>query len=195
MFTFSLFVISGVAIATLTVSKRIEEKKKQTPIVLRAVSKGDERVRALHHHALHQYSHGKDKFAFWFKKQLPLKLKSFWNRFQAYARERSTEYLGDVRGSRLLKKSDGISEFFKSVSEIEKGVGEINESLPQGFHIEEVSEKPIEVTESRVETITTNITEEKPVYIIAEPEVAPAPKKKRTYKPRMRKLAVVEVLD
>lgn len=129
MLPFSIFILSGVGIVTLTVAKRLEEKKRHQTLVLRAVSRGDERMREIHHKALHHYSHSKDRFAFWFKKQLPLKLRSFWNRFQVYIGQKSVEYLGDVRNSRLLKKSDGISEFFKNISEIEKGAGEINESL------------------------------------------------------------------
>ncbi len=173
MFTFTLFVISGAIILTLTLSKRIEEKEKRTPIILRAISKGDESVRSLHHEALHQYTHGKDKFAFWFKKQLPLKLKGFWNRVKIYTRERSNEYMRDMRSSKLLKKSDGISEFFKSISEIEKGTGEINESWP---------------TENEVVPITPSIT---PSQTIPSKVV----KKKRVYKPRVKKLSVIEMPD
>ena len=202
MFTFSLFVLSGAIIATLAVSKRIEEKKKRTPIVLRAVSKGDERVREMHHELLHQYSRVKDKSAFWVKKQLPLKMKSTLNKLRAYVRERSEAYLGDVRGTRLLNRPDGISEFFKSISELEKGTGEINETLPaeitEHFHIENAP-KPIEVTETRIETIISSNTEEKPVHVVTAIEPAPAPamtaRKKRAYRPRTRKLAVVQVSD
>ncbi len=129
MLPFSIFILSGVGIVTLTVAKRLEEKRRAQTIVLRAVSKGDERMRDIHHKALHHYSYSKEKFAFWFKKQLPLKLKSLWHKVQLYVREKSVEYLGDVRNSRLLKKSDGISEFFKNISEIEKGGGEINDEV------------------------------------------------------------------
>ena len=34
-----------------------------------------------------------------------------------------------MRDSRLIKRSDGISEFFKNMSEIEKGNGEIHKDL------------------------------------------------------------------
>ncbi len=202
MFTFALFVSSGAILATLAVAKRIEEKKKRTPLVLKAVSKGDERVREMHQELLHQYSRVKDKSAFWMKKQLPMKTRSLVNKLQAYAKERSEEYLGDVRGSRLLKKPDGISEFFKSISDIEKGGGEINESLPpeiiEHFHIE-TAERPIEVTETRVETVISRDVEEKPVHTVSAvepvPAIAVAPKRKRTYKPRVKKLAIVQVAD
>ena len=42
-------------------------------------------------------------------------------------REQQGIYLGSMRDSRLLKKSDGISEFFRTMSTVEKGAGEIDE--------------------------------------------------------------------
>lgn len=129
MLPFSIFILSGVGIVTLTISKRLEERRKTSVFLLKAVSRGDERVREIHHKALHHYFHGKDRFAFWFKKQMPLKLRSLWNRFRTHMQEKSVTYLGDVRNSRLLKKPDGISEFFKNISEIEKGAGEINDEV------------------------------------------------------------------
>ncbi len=203
MVTFALFILSGTIIAVLAIAKRMEEKRRQTPLVLRAVSHGDERIRKFHHEALFQYSQAKDKSAFYLKKQLPLKLKSLINKLNAYAKEKGVEYFGDMRGARLLKKPDGISEFFKNISEIEKGTGEINESLPpelqEDFQVE-TAEKPIEVTETRVETIVSTDIEEKPVHLVTELEPAPAaatakPKRKRAYRPRVRKLAVLEVAE
>ena len=129
MLSFTIFILSGVGIATLTYAKRREEKHRTQTMVLRAVSRGDEHVCDLHHQALHHYSYTKEKFSFWMTKQLPLKLKNLWNKLQAYLKEKSLEYLGDVRNSRLLKKSDGISEFFKNISEVEKGGGEINDEV------------------------------------------------------------------
>lgn len=137
MFAFSLFFFSGAVLVTLTVAKRLEEKKRRSNVVLRAVSTGDERMRRLHHEALHAYSDGKDKFSFWFKKQLPLKAKSLANKSLSYLHSTATKHFGDIRNSRLLKKSDGLSEFFKNISEIEKGGGEINEVYE---HKEEVAE-------------------------------------------------------
>ena len=56
-----------------------------------------------------------------------MRLKNLLNKFVAKISEQTEKYMGDIRDSRLLKKSDGISEFFKSMSSIEKGVGEIND--------------------------------------------------------------------
>lgn len=204
MLPFALFIISGAVIAALALAKRIEEKRKRTPFILRAVSQGDERIRELHQEALRQYALAKNKSAFFLKKQLPLKLKSLAHKLQAYLKERGEDYFGDVRNSRLLKRPDGISEFFKSISEVEKGGGEINDTLPEelqrDFHIETTAEKPVEVTETKIETVVTTEVEERPVHIVTAVEPAPEPKivkprKKRVYKPRAKKLAVVEVLD
>ncbi len=131
MITFSLFIFSGAAIATLTLAKRREEKRKQPVLILRAISRGDERVRGYHHWALDWYTLGKDQAGFWFKKQLTLKAKSLWNRFISWNKGMVSQYMGDMRDARLLKRSEGISEFFKSISEVEKGLGEINETLDE----------------------------------------------------------------
>ncbi len=176
MLPFSIFILSGAGIVTLTVSKRLEEKKKQPTLVLRAVSRGDERVREIHHQALHHYSHSKDRFSFWFKKQMPLKLKSFWNRFLAYMQNKSVRYLGDVRNSRLLKKSDGISEFFKNISEVEKGGGEINDEV---YTIE-----PIAAPEPVITMTVEPVAHTTPIQ-----KKSRAPRKKRTVR-----LTVVEEL-
>jgi hypothetical protein len=209
MLSFALFLLSGIAIVALTLSKRVEERKKTKVFILRAVSRADERVREFHHEALHFYSEGKDRFSFWAQKQLPMKLKSLYNRFQAYAEEKSIEYLGDVRNSRLIKRSDGISEFFKNISDIEKGTGEINEVLPEemqhDFYVE-TAPKPIEVTETRVETVITTTVEEEPVHIVSEVVEAPvtiSPKlhkqkkaaapKKRPAAPRKKRVKVLEI--
>lgn len=196
MVTFVLFSISGVAIVAITLAKRVEERKKTTVFILRLISLGDERLRSLNHEALRQYSHGKEKFGFWVKKQLPLKLKSLWNRFEAYAREKSVKYLGDVRDSRLLKRPDGISEFFKNISEIEKGGGEINETLEtlsEDFYIQTSEERHAQGEKFKIESVViTKTVEEEPLRVV-EPKKSRAPRKKST--PRSKKISVVEVLD
>jgi hypothetical protein len=182
MLPFSIFILSGAGIATITISKRLEERRKTGVFLLKAVSRGDERVREIHHKALHHYSYGKDRFAFWFKKQMPLKIKSLWNHFLAYLEEKSVEYLGDVRNSRLLKKSDGISEFFKNISEIEKGGGEINDEV---YTIDPMM--PGELTAEPIVTMAVEPTAHTtPTHIQKKPR---APRKKKSVR-----LTVVEEL-
>jgi hypothetical protein len=204
MFTFSLFILSGAMIVIIALAKRREEKKKKSVFLLKIISIGDERIRHLRHEGLHFYSQGKEKFSFWIKKQLPLKLKSLTNRFQAYIGEKSVEYLGDVRNTRLLKRSDGISEFFKNISDIEKGNGELHDDYQR-------IEEDIEVTETKVvEPEATQVTAtaspiepvhvapeipETPTVIATIPRVKAKTTRKRTSTPRRRRVQVMEVLD
>lgn len=55
------------------------------------------------------------------KKQLPLHTRNFMNKSEAVIKEKSQKYLGDIRNTKLLRpKNEGISEFFKTMSEMEK---------------------------------------------------------------------------
>ena len=155
MITFTLFAISGAALVTITISKRIEEKKKRTVLILRAISQGDERLRELRYKALQAYSLGKERLYFVATKQAPLKAKSFWNRFAAYMREVGKRYAGDIRNSKLLRRSDGISEFFKSISEIEKGNGEIDKPFEEFANQEAVPSVVLETTRPRKQEFFT----------------------------------------
>lgn len=134
MITFFLFIFSGLALVTLALTKRMEEKRKTGVFLFKLISKGDENIRNLHHKSLHFYSVSKHKAEFFFKKQLPIHSRKALNKFVTKLSEQAGKYMGDIRDSRLLKKSDGISEFFKNMSSVEKGMGEINE----GFMSEEI---------------------------------------------------------
>jgi len=50
----------------------------------------------------------------------------------SFLKERREQYVNIMRDSRLLKKSDGISEFFKNMSDVEKGNGEIHDTFESG---------------------------------------------------------------
>lgn len=97
-------------------------------MLLRLVSLGDERVRHLSHELAHLYAEKKEKAHFFVNKQLPLHTRNILNKTSSTVKERVEKYVGDIRGSKFLKKSDGISEFFKSISEKENG-GRIDDSL------------------------------------------------------------------
>lgn len=131
MFLSSIFILSGLALVALTLAKRREETSGRTNLLLRLISRGDEHFHELNTNGLHFYSMGKEKFGFWMKKQLPLRAKSLLIKTIALTQELSEKYMGDMRNSRLLRKNDGLSEFFKSISEIEKG-GEINDPFTSG---------------------------------------------------------------
>lgn len=116
-----LFAFSGVMLAGLIFAKLWEMKNKRSVFILSLVSKGDERVRALSHRIADDYSFGKNKLQFFLNKQLPLHTKNFINKTNTLIEEKAKEYIGDIRGSRFLKKSEGISEFFQALEEKEEG--------------------------------------------------------------------------
>ena len=133
-----IFFISGLALATLLVAKRIEERRKTSIFLLKWISKGEERSHGLHHEAVRFYSLGKEKVHFFVMRQLPRYSRSSLNKTLARFEENTQKYLERLRDSHLLKKQDGISEFFKNMSEVEKGAGEIN----QDIYIEELTVAP-----------------------------------------------------
>ena len=63
--------------------------------------------------------------------------KSFLNKLSAFLEKKREEYMNNMRNSRLLKKDEGISEFFKNLSQIEKGNGEIHDVVRPSSQNEE----------------------------------------------------------
>ena len=116
-----IFLISGLVITALIGTKIIEGRRKSKPLFLRMVSLGDERVRVASHKFAHKYSETKEKLNFFFVKQLPLHTKNSINKISTLIKEKTEKHIGNIRGSKFLKKSDGISEYFKSISEKENG--------------------------------------------------------------------------
>jgi hypothetical protein len=116
-----IFAFSGLIIAVLIGAKMWEEKHRRKPLFLRLVSLGDEHARHLSHELAHKYSEWKEQAHFFINKQLPLHTKNFINKTNTTVKERLDKHIGDIRGSRFLKRSDGISEFFKSLEEKENG--------------------------------------------------------------------------
>ena len=122
-----IFIISGLAIVVMLSTKKLGEKRKKSFFILEAISKGDIHARDFYHKAIHLYSEGKQKTSFLFKRQIPIHSKNSFNKLLSFIKEKREQYVGNMRDSRLLKKSDGISEFIKNMSDIEKGNGEIND--------------------------------------------------------------------
>ena len=121
MFLTVTFIISGLIIVALIGAKMIEDKKKTKPLFLRLVSLGDERVRNATSEFAHKYSLWKERSHLYITNQLPLRAKNYFNKLSALAKERLEKHVGDIRGSKFLKKSDGLSEYLKSISEKENG--------------------------------------------------------------------------
>ncbi len=134
------FFFSGAVMVVLMIAKRIEEKKRKTLYVLRLISRGDEYCRKLHARVLGSYSSGKERAYFMVAKQLPRYSRSSLNKAVSRLEDKMSQYLERLRDSHLLKKDEGISEYFKSISEVEKGGGEINQ---EAFVVEEPKPKRI----------------------------------------------------
>ncbi len=188
-----IFILSGVAIATLTLAKRFEMKKGSLAgktFLLRAVSRGDERARDLYHKSLRFYTEGKHKFLFFAKKQAPLKIRIYINKALAYAKEKGENRFGNIRNSRLIRKPDGISEFFKSISEVEKGAGELHDDV----YVEEegiITSTTLVAEEVEVTVPMPEPEETIPAAAATIPEKIEKPKKPRApRKPRVRKIKV-----
>ena len=145
MFLTTVFILSGVALALLIGAKYVEERRGRKLLILNLISKGDLHVRDLSHRTAHEYAELRERAEFFIKKQLPMHSRSLLNKSQALAQEKSAKYLELIRDSKLLKKSDGISEFFKNVSSVEKGNGEID-----GYS-EELLNKELRITNKEEE--------------------------------------------
>lgn len=122
-----IFFISGLAILTLIVVKDLEIKRKRSFFITRAISKGDIHARKIYQKTVDLYSEGKEGSSFFFKKRLPIHSRNLFNKLTSFLEEKRQLYIDNMRDSKLLKKSDGISEFFKNMSNIEKGNGEIHD--------------------------------------------------------------------
>ena len=132
MASIAIFAISGVAIVTLIAAKMLEEKRSTKLFISRWIMRSDEQFKDWYHRMLYIYSAGKDRISFFMTKEIRLHSKNTFNKFLAYLKEKRGQYETNMRNSRLLKKQDGISEFFKSISDVEKGNGEINEPFEEG---------------------------------------------------------------
>lgn len=132
MITISIFTISGLSIITLIVAKKVEEKRRKPFFISNLISKGDTRIRGPYHRMVRLYSEGKERVLFLFKKRVPLHSRNSLNKFLSFLREKREHYVNEMRDSKLLKKPDGISEFFKNMSSVEKGNGEINDVYEDG---------------------------------------------------------------
>ncbi len=191
------FILSGAVIAILLVAKRVEEKKKRPVFILNLISKGDEHARSLHHEAVRLYSIGKENAAFLVRKQLPRYSRSSINKMLARLEERVDKHFHSIRDSRLLKKSDGISEFFKNISEVEKGGGELHDDIydeeaqgiitPQSEQREEASEQDVEVKFEIPESVVSPLSYQEVAEQTQSVTDIAQPKAKRARKPSTRK--------
>jgi hypothetical protein len=123
----TIFGLSGLGIIILIGGKMFGERRRKPLFPLNAISKGDTYIRALYHRLVHLYSVGKEKTLFFFRR-VPIHSRNSFNKLVSYIKEKRNQYSNNMRHSRLLKKSDGISEFFKNISNTKKEKGEINDT-------------------------------------------------------------------
>ncbi len=184
MFSIFVFILAGVVLAALILAKMYEIKGSDVSrrlFVLKAISKGDERARDLYKKGLHFYSDGKHQFLFFVQKQLPTKARIYTNRALTKLQEMSEERFGNIRNSRLINRKEGISEFFKNISEVEKGGGELHDDV----YVEPtIDEAPL----------AYRITPIAPATSTSETRVK-TKKPRASRKPRVKKLQVVEVVE
>lgn len=157
MLAFALFIFSGLGILSIFIAKRYELKNKQTIFVINIISKGDSLVRDWYQKSLIYYDEGKSILEIRLKKQIPLRIRALVNKLYTNLELKSKNYFERARDSRLIKKSDGISDFFKSISEIEKGVGEINETLNEEYVHSKLTPLNISEIKQNLDTDENNI--------------------------------------
>lgn len=173
MFAIYIFVFSGIVVALLLLIKRWEIRNGKTGFVLRAISRSEEGFQELQDRFLAMYLDSKEIVSLWVRKHLPFKARSLKNRTLAWSKESAKKVMGDLRDSRLLKKrEDGMSEFFKNISDIEKGNGKIHDDE---YREDEMETKEAVVTKveegpkskpkgkytSRKKTVRLEVVEEK----------------------------------
>ncbi|MDO8729158.1 MAG: hypothetical protein Q7K26_04735 [bacterium] len=122
-----IFSISGLAMILLVTTKKLGEGRKKCFFILNIISRGDIHIRRFYHHIIYYYSVGKEQILFLIKKQIPIHSKNAFNKLLTFLKEKKGQYIVSMRDSRLLRKQDGISEFFKNISEIKKENGEIHD--------------------------------------------------------------------
>lgn len=122
-----IFTISGFAILTLITVKNLEKKQGRQFFITRAISRGDIHTREIYHKTVHFYSDGKEKVIFFYQKRIPIHSRNLLNKGLTFLRKRREQYTNSMRDSKLFKKSDGLSEFFKNMSDVEKGNGEVHD--------------------------------------------------------------------
>lgn len=133
MLTLITFIASGVLIIILIIAKVWEEKNRKSFFVLRGISKGDAQIRELSQNAAHIYADWREKIRFIVKRQLPLHTKNTLNKTITLVGEKSKQYIGDIKEGRMFgKKSEGISEFLKDISEMEKENGAVENEEGEG---------------------------------------------------------------
>ncbi len=122
MITTTIFILSGVGIVVMLLVKMKALKTRKQTLLLGLISLGDYRVRNVYQKMTHHYSEVKEKGRVLVTKQLPMHSKNLLNKAETLVKDKSEKYLSNIRNSRLLNnRKEGLSEFFKNLSDKENG--------------------------------------------------------------------------
>lgn len=132
MTSVTIFAVSGIMIILLTVAKGLSGRRGKNFFILRAISRGDTYARRVYHLVIHFYSESRDRILFFLQKQIRMHMRNSWNKMLAFVHNRRDRYLNQMRDSKLLKKQEGISDFLRNISDIDRGNGEIHDSYGDG---------------------------------------------------------------
>jgi hypothetical protein len=98
-----------------------EEKNRKSFFLLRGISKGDTHIREFSQNAAHRYADMKEELKFMIKRQVPLHTRNIANKSYSLIQEKSNKFISDLKEGKLFgRKNEGISEFLKDISEMEK---------------------------------------------------------------------------
>jgi hypothetical protein len=138
MLTLTTFIVSGVMIVILLAGKVWEEKNRKSFFLLRWISKGDERFREFSQTSAHKYADLKEEAGFIIKRQVPLHTRNIANKTYSQIEEKSKKFLSNLKEGKLFGgKSEGISEFLKDISEMEKDNEAVSNADLEGSQNEE----------------------------------------------------------
>lgn len=127
-----VFLVSGLAIVSFFTAKAMEKRRGKVLFVTKAISRGDRITRETYHKAVTLYSEWKEKALIFFRKRIPIHSKNFLNKLLLFLEKKKQRYAENMRNSRLIKKQDGLSEFFQTMSTVEKGNGAIHDTYKEG---------------------------------------------------------------
>jgi len=125
-------------IIILITGKMWEEKNRKSFFLLRWISKGDERFREFSQSSAHKYADLKEDAGFLIKRQVPLHTRNIANKTYAMFQEKGNKFLSDLKEGKLFgRKNEGISEFLKDISEMEKENGQTLDEDREGSQNDE----------------------------------------------------------
>lgn len=138
-----IFYVSGACIALLLFVKLREMQMRRQPMLLRLISRGDERMKVFSQKSAHWYADRKEDVIYFFEKQLPVHSRRLWAKAETLAAEKWNLLAEDLRKMQILKRREGLTEYFQTREE----EIHMNEELMEAMSESEASD----IEENRVE--------------------------------------------